>query len=398
MTTTTIASLDSKLLARRLRDLVGEERNIQVDFLLHLDEYDRRRAWLEEGFGSLWDWCLRSLHLREGAAGRRIAAMKVLRRFPTMEAALRDGRLCLSTLALLGQVLTEENADELLTQAAYLSKADVDSLVASVRPRPVPAEGIRKLAEPRTAAGAVAARPAELPSPPSLVAAAPAQVSGEPGIRSLALAPAIAAAPSPRREAAGSEMRAVAEDLWSLRVTVGLDFKNDLEKLAALLSHRVPRKDIGAVLHEALRCAIDKHGKRKGAVAPACKKTPKSRPSTAGANPRAIPIDVRRQVWERDGGACTWATADGRRCGSRWQLELDHIVSPLEGGTSTAGNLRVRCRAHNLWYAEQVYGREHMDRFRRQRSATRTPRTGELTDPRDSWIRPVDIMSARPGA
>ena len=130
------ASLDSKALALRLHELVGEERNVQVDFILHLDEFDRRRAYLEGGYGSLWDYLLKALHLREGAAWRRIAVMRVLRRFPSMKAPLRDGRLCLSTLALLGQVLTEDNAGELLARAAYRSKAEVDSPVASVKPRP----------------------------------------------------------------------------------------------------------------------------------------------------------------------------------------------------------------------------------------------------------------------
>jgi hypothetical protein len=68
------SSLDSAALAGRLRDLAGDERNVPVDFLLHLDEFDRRRAYLEVGYGSLWEYCLRALHLREGAAGRRIAS------------------------------------------------------------------------------------------------------------------------------------------------------------------------------------------------------------------------------------------------------------------------------------------------------------------------------------
>jgi len=145
------SSLDSAALAGRLRDLAGHERNVQVEFLLHLDEFDRRRAYLEAGYGSLWDYCLRALHLREGAAGRRIAAMRVLRRFPRLDPALRDGRLCISTLALLGQVLTEENAEELVAKAAYQTKAEVDHLVASIRPRAAPREGVRKLPGPREA-------------------------------------------------------------------------------------------------------------------------------------------------------------------------------------------------------------------------------------------------------
>ena len=148
MATQTPSSLDARSLARRLGELAGEERHVQVEFLLHLGEFDRRRAWLELGYGSLWTWCLEVLHLREGAAGRRIGAMKVLRRFPGLADALRDGRLCLSTLVLLGQVLTEENVDELVAPAAFRTMAEVDHLVASRKPRPAPREGIRKLSEP----------------------------------------------------------------------------------------------------------------------------------------------------------------------------------------------------------------------------------------------------------
>jgi hypothetical protein len=61
--------LSSCALATRLAELCGEERNVQVDFLLHLDAFDRRRGWAAAGYGSLWDHCLQVLHLRESAAG-----------------------------------------------------------------------------------------------------------------------------------------------------------------------------------------------------------------------------------------------------------------------------------------------------------------------------------------
>src|SRR6266568_7088193 len=102
------SSLSPEILACRLRELVSHERGVQVDFLLHLDEFDRRRAFLEAGYESLWTYCLQALHLREGPAGRRIGAMRVLRRFPALEGALRDGRLCLSTVTVLGPLLTAE--------------------------------------------------------------------------------------------------------------------------------------------------------------------------------------------------------------------------------------------------------------------------------------------------
>jgi hypothetical protein len=89
-------SLDTASLAACLR-AAGEERDRQVDFLRYLDPFDAREAWREAGYGSLWHFCLSELALREGAAGRRIGAMRVLRQFPELEAPLRDGRLSLTT-------------------------------------------------------------------------------------------------------------------------------------------------------------------------------------------------------------------------------------------------------------------------------------------------------------
>jgi hypothetical protein len=125
-------------------------------------------------------------------------------------------------------------------------------------------------------------------------------------------------------------MRAVSEGQWSLRATIDRACKDDLETLTMLLSHKVPRGDLGAVLHEAIRCGLEKYGKRKGAVKPARKVAPKATPSK---DPAAIPAEVRRQVWERDGGRCAFTGPDGRRCGSRWKLEVDHVMPPSRGGT-----------------------------------------------------------------
>lgn len=362
------SSLPSDALARRLGELVSDERRVQVEFLLHLDEFDRRRAYLEAGYGSLWDFCLAALHLREGAAGRRIGAMRVLRRFPRLEGALRDGRLCLSTLALLGQVLTDENMDDLLYRAAYRTKAEVDHLVASVRPRQAPREGVRKLPKsseaspqpPAPAAATTASDMSELRSPAPEIDPAPATL-------------ALDAVEAPRPRAV--EVRAVSEGQWSLRATIDRACKEDLERLSMLLSHKLPGADLSAVLHEAIRCGLEKHGKRRGAVKP---ERPQAKRGTGRKDPSAIPADVRRRVWERDGGSCTWEGSGGRRCCSRWQVEVDHVLPLSRGGASTEDNLRLLCRKHNLLHAERVHGRWFMARFRKE----------EATISRDSATAP----------
>ena len=53
-------------------------------------------------------------------------------------------------------------------------------------------------------------------------------------------------------------------------------------------------------------------------------------------------------MWRRDGGRCSYVDPhSGRRCGSRFLLELDHIVPFALGGSAEPGNLRVYCAAHN---------------------------------------------------
>lgn len=391
-------------LARRLAELVADERAALVDFLIHLEEFDRRRAWAEAGYDSLWTYCQRVLHLREGPAGRRIAAMRVVRQFPPLADALRDGWLCLSTVTLLAPLLREESLDEVVARAAYRTKAEVEHLVASLLPREAPRDGIRRLPERRVnvEAAAPVAATGEETAPAAALASLGVDAAGSPPpgeVRADAGLP-IAPTPSPvgaftappagtRPPQARPTVTAVAAEVFSLRVTLDAALKAELDELTALLGHKVPNGDLAAVLREAVHCALEKHGRRKGARAPARDRV--SAPSRALTRERAptgeqaapasktasrdpalhargrphVPAHVRREVWKRDGGRCTWRGPDGRRCESRWRLEFDHVTSFALGGATTADGLRLLCRVHNQLHAEQVFGADHMARFRR---------------------------------
>ena len=63
---------------------------------------------------------------------------------------------------------------------------------------------------------------------------------------------------------------------------------------------------------------------------------------------RVIPAAVKRQVWERDRGCCSYVDrGSGRRYGSRHLLQIDHIVPFALGGSAETGNLRLLCAAHH---------------------------------------------------
>jgi hypothetical protein len=71
---------------------------------------------------------------------------------------------------------------------------------------------------------------------------------------------------------------------------------------------------------------------------------------------RHIPAAVRRVVWERDGGQCAFVSADGRRCPERGYLEFHHVRPYALGGPATVENIQLRCRAHNGYEADQIFG------------------------------------------
>lgn len=122
--------VDCDVLAKKLPQLLGEERSVQTSFLLHLAAFDRAKGHERMGYASLWEYCRQELRLLEGATFRRVHAARLLDRFPQVREMLLDGRLFMTTLVLLEKVITEQNADELLALAAWKSKAEVECLVA----------------------------------------------------------------------------------------------------------------------------------------------------------------------------------------------------------------------------------------------------------------------------
>ena len=127
-----------------------------------------------------------------------------------------------------------------------------------------------------------------------------------------------------------------------------------------MLSHQVPSGDVATVLDRALDALIRQLEKRK--FASTTRPQGKRRPTSS---PRHIPAHVKRAVWERDGGQCTFVGESGKRCPSRALLEFDHIDEVARGGRATVGQIRLRCRAHNQYGAECSFGTEFM-RHKRQ--------------------------------
>ncbi len=62
---------------------------------------------------------------------------------------------------------------------------------------------------------------------------------------------------------------------------------------------------------------------------------------------RHIPDDVKREVWDRDGGRCA-------RCGASDYLEFDHVIPHSRGGANTVGNVQLLCRRCNNLKSDRI--------------------------------------------
>jgi len=85
---------------------------------------------------------------------------------------------------------------------------------------------------------------------------------------------------------------------------------------------------------------------------------------------RHIPQEIQDLVYLRDQGQCAFESPDGTRCGARGNLHFDHYPIPFgKGGSHQPDNIRLSCKLHNLYMAEQSYGKEFMAQFRNSDSA-----------------------------
>jgi hypothetical protein len=309
-----------------------------TDFLLALAEFDRSRLWVQLGHANLFDFLHRELGLSRGAAHYRKVAAHLVQRYPEMVEPLRAGKLCITVVLELARVITPENSAIVLPQFFHRSKQEAKAIAvaicpAAVIPRREVVTGLPQVSSPRS--GRV--QPVELAASESVHrAAGPGTTPATP-----------------------MQLEPLTPDLRRLHMTVSKQFIDKLEAARKGQGHAQPGASAEKVIEAALDLLLAQQAKRRGEV-----KKPQQNPRPS-KNPGHVPAAVRREVWSRDEGKCTWPLDSGGICGSTLRLEIDHVVPRARGGPSTIDNCRLTCAMHNQLAARQVYGDDWMDQFTR---------------------------------
>ena len=338
------SSLSDHDLLDRLAALVFKEREASAELVAHLAVLDARPSlYAAQGYGSLFAYCTEALGLSEDAACNRITVAKTCRRFPAILESLASGAMSLTSIRLLHQHLTAENCEAVLAKASGRSRREIEALVAELAPRPDVPTSVRKLPIPVSSAPAGAVSTSTAGEGPGTIPTV--NVPPQP----------VAAPPTARRPI----IENTSPERYRVQFTIGKESHDRLRRLQALLRREIPDGDAGAIVERALALLLEKVESAKVGAAKNPRPLQTIRPGTdraASSQSREVPRHDKRVVWQHDRGQCAFVGPNGHRCTERAFLEFHHVQPYALGGPTSAQNLSLRCRRHNQYEAELVFG------------------------------------------
>ncbi len=337
-----IKSLTNLELLSKTRILAAYERRLGVELLHHIREIDARKLYAD-GHASLHEFLVQELKYSDGAAHRRIQAMRLVRDLPEAEDKLRSGAITLTTASQLqnffraekkiGATYSIQEKRELLTQIQEKSTRQTEGLLAAISPQAVPREYERALNE--TERSVTFVMPLHLSEKLSRLRGLLAHRNASPTYA----------------------------ELFEILADISIENLDPSRRPMSKTGKKYPNleksptpgapaaRDASAASAPAYACRVYSAEKLNFTET----FTPHGTPIGPRLS-RYVPAPLRRLTWSRAAGKCEYRDRDGRRCASSYALEMDHKIPVGQGGPATEENLQLLCRTHNAHKNSRDYG------------------------------------------
>lgn len=314
----TLTSLKNEQLLDILFKKSADERKLTLEIIELLGEVERRSLHLEKGYGSLLEFCVNELKYSESAAYRRISAMRITKELPQVKQSIQNGALNLVTVTQAQTFFRQENK--------YQSK------VYSPTEKLLVLQSLENKSK-RQAEKILLEKSPELPKPEAV--------------------------------------RQITDKLTRVTLCLDENVLRQLDQLKSKYSHINPNPSyaelIGLMAAELLKkknCMQETkstkneiHEKSKS-VAQSAEVWQRRIAKPPVKNSRIISATIRKFIFNRDQSCCSYIhPVTKKKCGSRFQLQVDHVQAFSQGGSHDVQNLRLVCRHHNLFYWRFVQSR-----------------------------------------
>ncbi len=315
-----LQNIENHDLISRTEKLARSERKITHLILLHINEIESRRLYADLGYDGMFSFLTKHLTYSESSAYRRLQSARLLKQIPEIAEKLETGSLNLTQLTQVQKCLKIENKN--LKSTTTSATHTISSFQTTNIER-------AKIALQK--------------------------IEGHNSFQTEQLLAIEFNQPIQTSEKAKPQL----DESVRIEFTLNKEQYQQLLQAKSLLSHIHPEgkwSDIISTL--AMKFNQNKLGKQQqnsrsasalGSFNQTCSKSQNSNKGAARIKLRPhIKTSLRRQLLTSAKHECQYTNPiTKKKCGSTFQLQLDHIHPVALGGAHDINNLRVLCAVHN---------------------------------------------------
>ena len=325
--------LTNSNLDQNLRKLVATERELLVEILAHIAEVDRRKLHLAMAYPSLFEYLTKHIGYSNGSAQRRIDAARLSNDVPDLGATLESGKINLSQVTLLQKTIRQVQTESKTKISKDLKNEIVNDLKGKTFPESELAINKALNVQVKTVSKTSRQQDESVRLEVTLTKEQWQKLEQMRELLSNSLP-----------NGSWDQVLEYVADKFIRGRSHNSNGKSNRTKEHAYNKNMAISKNVSA--DEYATVGINENVSVSVSV---CKNIIENESEKPKVEPMrtAIKKSTYRQILSKD-QRCQYIDKNTKKqCGSKWQLNLDHIKPVWAGGTNEAENLRVLCAGHN---------------------------------------------------